>query len=441
MDELKIPCGDSLFKFAKDLWPFHRSLIGRGNEQTLLMIKELLPNLEIWGIPSGTKALDWDVPNEWVIREAWIKCPSGKRICDISVNNLHIVAYSRPIHEFISLEALQQHLHSVKEQPEAVPYVTSYYDSSYWGFCISENERAKLSEGIYEVFIDAEFIPGDLLFGELFIKGDRAEEILVSTYICHPAMANNELSGPVVSAHLAQTISHANPIFSYRFIFLSETIGSVAYIEKKLSHLKQVMVGGLNLTCIGDERGYSFIPSRANSFRFDALVSEVSKQFCSRTIELDWSCRGSDERQYCAPGVDLPMVTLMRSGFKRYPEYHTSLDQLGTVVTADGLEGGLKFAFQILKAWDNNFRPVSTMLCEPQLGKRGLYPKIASKNHLEFVRIYKDILTYADGSKDLIAISKLLGVSWEAVVAAAKLLMDHGLVAQAPENLHSLQRS
>ena len=252
--------GNDIYKFAKKLWPINRSLTGKGVRETLDEIKKILPDLVINEVPSGTKVFDWTVPKEWHINEAWIKTPSGKKICDFHKNNLHIVGYSKPIHKKMSLQDLQKNLFSIEAKANAIPYITSYYKEN-WGFCISQSDRDNLEKGEYEVFIDSKLFEGNLSYGELLIEGEIKSEIFLSTYICHPSMANNELSGPCVTTFLAKWISSLKKRkYSYRIIFIPETIGSVTYLSKNFKEMKKNIIAGFNVTCIGDDRKYSFLP-------------------------------------------------------------------------------------------------------------------------------------------------------------------------------------
>ena len=339
-DESKVPdFGSSMFELAIELWPLNRSLTGAGNRETLDVLKREFPGLVVHEVPSGTEAFDWTVPDEWAIREGWIKAPSGELLCNFSNNNLHVVGYSAPVHKTIPLAELQEHLHSLPEQPEAIPYVTSYYNRQ-WGFCLSEKHRAQLEEGDYEVFIDSDLFPGSLSYGEIVIQGDEPSEVLLSTYICHPSMANNELSGVVLALQLAKWLE-ALPSrkHTYRILFVPETIGPIVYLSKNLEHLKKQVIAGYVLTCVGDDRAFSYVPSRRGDTLADKAALQALKHVDPNFNHYTWADRQSDERQYCAPHVDLPVASIMRTKYGSYPEYHTSLDTLGSVVTSEGLAG------------------------------------------------------------------------------------------------------
>jgi len=328
--------GDDMHDMAKDLWPICRSITGNGARETLSYIKRQIPELAIHSIPSGTKVFDWEIPDEWIIRSAYIKDKSGKKIIDMMENNLHIVGYSEPIDEWMSLEKLNKYLYSLPDQPNAIPYITSYYERR-WGFCLTHIQRQSLKQGDYHVVIDSEIKPGVLNYADVVIPGLSKKEVMLSTYICHPSMANNELSGPIVTTMLAKWIaSIENPFYTYRIIFIPETIGSIAYLSRHLQYLKDYVVAGYNITCIGDERCYSYLPSRNGKTLSDRAALHALKYVDPNFKIYTWLDRGSDERQYCSPGVDLPIATIMRSKYGKYPEYHTSLDDL-SLITSDGL--------------------------------------------------------------------------------------------------------
>lgn len=396
--------GLRMHAWASDLFPITRSITGEGVRATLTYLQGLLPSLEICSVPTGTPAFDWIVPDEWNIRGAYIEDESGRKVVDFANNNLHVVGYSEPVDEWLDLEVLQEYLHSLPEQPDAIPYVTSYYQRR-WGFCLSHNQREQLKPGRYRAVIDSELKPGVLNYGELLIPGETKEEIFISTYICHPTMANNELSGPVVTTAIAQWIQALQKRrYTYRVVFIPETIGSLVYLSRHLDHLKQHVVAGFNVTCIGDERAYSYLPSRAENSLSDQAVKHVLRHIDSEFVSYSWLDRGSDERQYCAPGIDLPIATIMRTKYGEYPEYHTSLDDL-SLVTPAGLGGGYMALKRAIAAIEDNVMPVARFLGEPQLGKRGLYSTLSTKGSTPAVRVMLNLLSYCDGSHNLLDIA------------------------------------
>jgi len=402
--------GQEMYDWAVDLFPINRSLSGDGVRQTLQYIKNIIPELEVNEVPSGAKCFDWTIPQEWNCNDGYIIDPDGNKICDFKTNNLHIVGYSTPIDSEIELEELIEHLYYLEEQPTAIPYITSYY-SPRWGFCLSFNEFQKLKKGTYKVKINSELKDGNLTYGEIKLKGESEKEIFLSTYVCHPSMANNELSGPVVTTALVNFIkSLKGRKYSYRIVFIPETIGSITYISRNIDDMKKNIIAGFNVTTIGDDRSYSYIPTRYGNTLSDKVSKHVLQDI--DYVEYSFLDRGSDERQYCSPGVDLPIATICRTKYGVYPEYHTSLDDL-TVISPSGLYGGyekIKKAIELLEK--NNYYKVN-VLCEPQLGKRGLYPTISTKTSGDIVRTMMDFIAYADGNNDLIDIANIIGVQAE----------------------------
>jgi aminopeptidase-like protein len=417
--------GISMKNLMIRLFNINRSLTGEGLRNTLDIIREIIP-IGIHNIKSGSKVFDWNVPKEWIIREAWIITPSGKKICDFSVNNLHLVGYSLPINTKLKKEELEQHLHSLPDQPDAIPYITSYY-KEYWGFCISHNERIKLEDGIYEIFVDSELFDGVLNYADLIIPGRSKKEVLFSTYICHPSMANNELSGPVLAVELAKTLLKSENEYTYRFVFVPETIGSLVYLNNHLSHLKNHVIAGYVLTCVGDDNAVSYLESRYGNTYADKVA-----RFALDDMKIDYKHysfleRGSDERQYCAPGIDLPVCSVMRSKYGTYPEYHTSLDNLD-YISPQGLQLSYDIYIRIIDVIENNKIYISSVLGEPQLGKRGLYPNISSKDSGSSVIDMMNIITYSDGQNDLIDISTITGVNYSNLVSVTKILLKNNLI-------------
>lgn len=428
----KILDGSEMYSWAQDLFPICRSLTGEGVRDTLSYLNKLLPDLDVHEIKSGDNVLDWQVPQEWNIKDAYIKNEKGEKIIDFHQNNLHVVSYSEPIDTTLQLNDLQRNLHSLPAQPDAIPYITSYY-SRNWGFCLTQEQRNSLKDEKYHVFIDSELKNGVLNYADLVIKGSSTKEILLSTYVCHPSMGNNELSGPIVSTALAKWISTLkNPYYTYRFIFIPETIGSIVYLSKHMEHLKTNVIAGFNITCVGDDRCYSFMPSRNGSTLADRVGKHVLGHIDSDYQQYTWLDRGSDERQYCAPGVDLPIATIMRSKYDEYPEYHTSLDDLSLISPA-GLKGGLNAFIKSIEAIEFNCFPKVQVLGEPQLGKRGLYPETSTKESTDAVRTMMDFITYADGKIDLLEIAEKINAPvWE-LYEIVETLVQHGLISASKE--------
>ncbi len=402
--------GKTLHAFAKKIWKYNRSLTGDGNRKTLKELKKVCNLLKIKEIKSGKRVFDWTIPKEWKVNSAFVVNPKGKKILDFSKNNLHLVGYSKFVDKKMKLSELNKNLFSLPNQPNAIPYVTSYYNSN-WGFCIDHNSRKKLIKGIYHIKIDSKLFNGSMSYGEIIIKGRLKKEIFLSTYICHPSMANNELSGPTVTIHLAKWLmSQKNLKYSYRIVFLPETIGSLAYLSKNLKIMKKKIIAGYNITCVGDNRTYSYLPSRNENSISDKVALNVLKLNKKKFRRYSWKDRGSDERQYCSPGIDLPIASVMRTKYGEYPEYHTSLDNLKNVVTPLGLEGSFKIYQKIITALENNVFIKSNILGEPHLSKRKMYSSISSKNkpkkQINFERLLLNVMSYSDGKTSLLEISE-----------------------------------
>lgn len=406
--------GNDIHRLAKRLWPINRSLTGEGVRETLEIIRKILPSMKIHSVESGKKVFDWIVPKEWHVNEAYILTPSGEKICDFSKNNLHLVGYSSPFKGELSLEELEKNLYSLPKKPNAIPFITSYYEKR-WGFCLSHNERKKLTKGIYKVVINSTLFDGYLNYGELIIPGETSDEIFLSSNICHPSMANNELSGPTVLTYLNKwLLSESNLRYTYRSIFIPETIGAIVYLDKHHKHLKKNVIGGFAIACIGDERSYSFTPSRNGNTLSDKIAQHVLSHIDSSYLTYSWLERGGDERQYCAPGIDLPISVIMRTKADEYPEYHTSQDDLTNVVTPNGLNGGYWALRKAISIFENNCLYNVLTLCEPQMSSRGLYPTLSVGKNKENIRLMMDFISYCDGKNDIITISDILGVpAWD----------------------------
>jgi len=416
-------------KYFDRLFPINRSLTGYGNRETLKILSELV-DLNIYEVPSGTSCFDWTVPPEWNISEAWIKNSKGEIIVDFAKLNLHLLGYSESIHKKMGLSELKKHLHSLPDMPEAVPYLTSYYNRR-WGFCLSYNQLLSLQDDEYEVYIDSTLDEkGSMSYGEAILQGREQKEILFSTYICHPSMANNELSGPLVTAFLYEELKKRNNLrYTYRFIFIPETIGSIYYLSKHGKHLKDNLLAGFVVTCIGDSGIFTYKRSRKKDSLPNKCVELLLEQTEEKHIIHDFFPSGSDERQYCSPGFNLPVGSLMRTMYGKYLEYHTSADNKD-FVSFKAMEESVKKYLSIVDIIENNHVYYNTNpFCEPQLGKRGLYPTLGSqKSIVGFLNAIQWLLNLADGTKDLITISKISNQPYFLLVDAAKTLVNKNLL-------------
>lgn len=386
------------------LFPIHRSITGNGVRETLKIIQKTIP-LTIHEIPSGTQVFDWTVPDEWNIKDAWVKDSSGNKVIDFQKCNLHIISYSEPFKGKVSLEELKRHLQYLVEYPDWIPYVTSYYNRM-WGFCISHNTFLSLKDDTYEVMIDSEFKKGSMTYGELIIPGETDKEVLFATNICHPSLANNELSGPVMATYLADhVLKLPKRRYTYRFVFTPETIGSIAYLSQHKDEMIKNTIAGYMLTCVGGPDQFTYMSSRNGNTLTDRLTTHILNYTETGSTFVDYCMRGSDERQYCWPGIDLPVGSLMRSKYAEYNAYHTSADNLNFVSNENLNKSFDKFKLCIEMLEANKKYLVKTM-CEPQLGRRGLYPTLSVKNSIDYVRDMRNVLVYCDGQNDLLDIAE-----------------------------------
>ena len=410
-----------MIKWAKDLFPICRSLTGEGNRKTLKYFINLNPELKILKFKSGKKVFDWNIPNEWNIKDAYLQHESGKKFAEFKKKNLHLVGYSTPVNKTLNKKELLKRIFTQPDQPDVVPYVTSYYNKT-WGFCMSEIEKNKLPNGKYKVFIDSSLKKGNLDTAHCLIKGKRNQEILFSSYICHPSMANNELSGPVLlnAILLYLKSTYKKPNYSYRFILVPETIGAIAYISKYFSILKKRVISGYQLTCTGDERAYTAVHTpNLNTLSDHAITSALIG--LKNVKEFSFNHRGSDERQYCAPGVELPVCSFSRS--KDYPEYHTDKDDF-KIVTEKGLEGSFNVMKNIIDAFETGIYPRNVYLCEPNMGKRNLYTSSISQKGVYAKELYtrKHLLAYANGKRSIFEISNILKIPLKTLLDQYKIL-------------------
>lgn len=428
--------GKRMYAFAKKIFPYCRSITGQGVRDTLRDIAEYIavdgvPALTVHEVPTGTPVFDWTVPKEWVIREAYIEDELGNHIIDMKEHNLHVVGYSVPVDKWVDLEELKEHIFTQPDQPEVIPYVTSYYKERY-GFCMSEELKNALSPGQYHMYIDSELIDGDLIYAEVVLPGKNAEEVFFSTYFCHPSMANNECSGPALSAELVRYVAAMKDRrYTYRFLYIPETIGSITYMatEDHLQYMRDHIVAGFNLSCVGDDRTYSIVESRYGNTLSDRVLANVLHYHTNDDyMRYSFLKRGSDERQYNAPGIDLPVVCFCRSKFGEYPEYHTSADDM-SLVSPEGFQGSYDVMTQVIDALEYNYCYKASVFGEPQYGKRGLYPNLTGKTpHADEVEFMQNMVAYADGRNDVIAISDIINAPIYFLIPIVKKLLKRGLL-------------
>lgn len=418
-----------MYELVCELFPICRSITGKGFRQSLKILDEAMGGgiLKIHSIVSGNKVFDWEVPAEWEINDAYIITPDGEKICDFKQNNLHVLNYSTGIDTELDLASLQEHLYSIEDMPDAIPYVTSYYKRR-WGFCIKHKDRVKLKEGKYKVFIDAKHHENGVLnYADLLIPStqETKDEILISTYLCHPSMANNELSGPVVAAFLAKWLLELKERkYNYRFVFIPETIGSIVYLSKHLKHLQKHTKAGFVLSCIGDDNAYSLIHTPSENTLADKVALHTLKEK-NNFKEFSFLDRGSDERQYCAPLVNLPVVCVCRTRFGDYKEYHTSKDDLN-FISEEGLQGGLKAMQEIIMNLEVNEIYQNTVFCEPNLGKRDLYIDHCKREGR--VENILSFLAFCDDKNDVLDIASKLNIQAYELKDLIERLKFHKLI-------------
>jgi len=413
------------------LWPLNRSLTGNGNRETIKILSELI-DLQQTEVPSGSQCFDWTVPPEWNVKEAWIKDNNGNKIVDFSECNLHLLGYSIPVNRKMPLSELKENIYTLPEQPDLIPYLTSYYKER-WGFCMCHNQLMQLQDGIYEVFIDSVLdYNGSMTIADAVLKGSSEREILFSTYICHPSLASNELSGPLVAAFIYRELAKIeNRHYTYRFVFIPETIGSICYLSMHGDHLKKNLDAGYVITCIGNEGNFTYKRSRQGNSLADRSAEIILKQTETNYIIEDFFPGGSDERQYCSPGFNLPVGSLMRTRYGKYPEYHTSADNK-SFLSFDAMGKSVAKYLDIINIFENNFYYKNLMpFCEPQLGKRGLYPTLGSqKKTTDFVEKMMWVLNLSDGTNDLISISERSKMPVMELIPIVKKLIDNRILSR-----------
>ena len=419
--------GLEMHQLVTELYPICRSITGNGVRETLRIIEKHIP-LKVHNVPTGTQVFDWTVPKEWNIRDAYVKNLRGERVIDFRKSNLHVVNYSNPVRERMSLAELRPHLFTLPDHSDWIPYRTTYYNES-WGFCLSHNQLAQLQDAEYEVCVDSSLEPGFLTYGEYVLPGQSADEVLISCHVCHPSLANDNLSGIVLAAFLAKHLSRVKRRYSYRFLFIPGTIGSITWLsqhEAEVSRIKH----GLVLASVGAGDKFTYKKSRRGNTEIDRAVVNVLQHLGKPYDVLDFSPYGYDERQYCSPGFDLPVGCLMRTPNGSFPQYHTSADNLDFVqpsLLAESFALGLK----IIDLLENNVAYANqNPKCEPQLGKRGLYRKIGGVEGGVDELALLWVLNLSDGSQSLLDISERSGCAFDMIKHAADVLLDHHLLKQ-----------
>lgn len=421
--------GDKMKELMHELYPLCRSITGDGVRQTLRMLQNEIP-LMIREVASGTEVFDWAVPKEWNFKDAYVKNSSGEKIIDARIFNLHLLNYSVPIHKHVSLAELKEHLFTAPEHPEWIPYRTSYYNET-WGFCISHHQFQNLKEDIYEVFIDTSLEDGYLTYGEYVIEGETSDEVLISTHICHPSLCNDNLSGIVLSVFLAKHLSRRSLKYTYRFLFIPGTIGSITWLSLNEANVTRIK-HGLVAACVGDSGKFTYKTSRQRNADIDRIVPYVLKSLGNDYEVIDFFPYGYDERQYCSPGFDLPVGCLMRTPHGQFPEYHTSADNL-SFVKPEALSASLSTYIEVLNMIENNKKYFNqNPKCEPRLGTRGLYKLIGGHENSEtFQLAMLWVLNLSDGTNSLLDISERAAIAFPYIKDAADALEKCGLLKES----------
>ena len=420
-------CGQAMHEFITELYPICRSITGNGLRATLKMIAERIP-LQIHEVPTGTPVFDWTVPKEWNIRDAYIKNSAGERVVDFRKSNLHVVNYSVPVHAQMNLSELKPFLHSLPDHPDWIPYRTSYYQET-WGFCLGHQQLTSLQEDTYEVCIDSTLEAGHLSYGEFYLEGRREEEVLISCHSCHPSLCNDNLSSMAVATFLAHELMAQEREYSYRFLFVPGTIGAITWLAGNQPQVGKIR-HGLVLASLGDDGGYSYKKSRRGNAEIDRAVVHVLRHYGKPFEIMEFSPYGYDERQYCSPGFNLPVGCLSRTPWGRYPEYHTSADNL-QLVRPEALEDSLSACRAVVSVLENNRTYINqNPFGEPQLGKRGLYRAMgggsAGAKSQEMAMLW--ILNFSDGGYSLLDIAEKSGLNFELLRSTAKTLEQHNLL-------------
>ena len=422
--------GEELYKLVAELYPICRSITGDGVRRTLEIVDREIGGLEVHEVPTGTQVLDWTVPREWNVRDAWVADAAGERVIDFQASNLHLVSYSAPVRATMPLAQLKQHLFTLPDRPDWVPWRTSYY-AERWGFCASQRLVDGLPDGDYEVCVDTTLADGHLTYGEHLVEGRTTDEVLVSCHVCHPSLANDNLSGIAVASRLARLLGEGRPRHSYRFLFIPGTIGSITWLARNEDHLGRVR-HGLVLSGVGDPGGFTYKRSRRGDAEIDRVVAYVLGRSGRPHRVVDFSPYGYDERQFCSPGFDLPVGRLSRTEFATYPEYHTSADDLDLVGPAQ-LQESLELCLEVVAVLEANRRYLNLRpKGEPQLGRRGLYGQIGGRSDAEERQMAMLwVLNQSDGRMSLLEVAERSGLPFALLAEVAATLEEAGLLAEA----------
>jgi aminopeptidase-like protein len=423
--------GTEMYQLISELFPICRSITGNGVRQTLRLIQQHV-SLQVHEVPTGTKVLDWTVPREWNVEDAYVRNSAGEKVIDFRRSNLHLLNYSTPIRQTMPLSELKQHLFSIPDRPDWIPYRTSYYKDN-WGFCLSHNDLEQLKGGQYEVVIDSTLTNGHLTYGEYFLPGESSDEVLIYTHICHPSMGNDNLSGLSLSVMLAKALTPLSRRYSYRFLFCPGTIGSITWLarnETKIANIKH----GLVLTGVGDSGPVTYKKSRRGNAEIDRAMTHALKYSGENHTIIEFFPYGYDERQFCSPGFNLPVGSFMRTPHSQYPEYHTSADNLDFVQPAS-LGESFHHCVTVFNILEHNRTYLNqNPKGEPQLGRRGLYRAVAGQQGTysrELSLLW--VLNLSDGFHSLLDIADRAGVPFEEIQAAAQALLEHGLLKEVTE--------
>jgi len=416
--------GPSMHALVRELYPICRSITGDGFRSSLRRLADIAP-LTLTEVPSGTPVFDWKVPKEWNIRDAWIEDASGRRVVDFRDSNLHVMSYSTPVRARMSLAELRPHLHSRPDQPDVIPYRTSYYAED-WGFCLSHRTLEALADGDYEVCIDSTLAAGHLTYGESVLPGISTDEILISIHSCHPSLANDNLSGMAVGAFLARSLADQPRKHTFRFLFIPGTIGSITWLAQHHGETRRIR-HGLVLSCLGDRGKSTYKRSRRGNAMVDRAAAHVLRVGGEHSL-VDFTPYGYDERQYCSPGFDLPVGCLTRTRNGEYPEYHTSNDNVD-FVTAESLEDSLSKALAIVEVLEHDRTYINlNPHCEPQLGRRGLYGNKGGSSPAGFEMALLWVLNMSDGRHSLLDIAERASMPFATIKSAADALREASLL-------------